>query len=126
MPPLNRFLAIFLAILWVPMTVHCELETFGILGHVAEVCCDETESCTDGICAVVENGDYTTGVNQFKVSAPTLLAFSRFLCLHAVRLIPPRREAAAFNLADVSPAWLSDWDFARRTACPARAPSLDT
>lgn len=107
-----------------PVTLHCGLEAAGILGSGADACCDETEACSDDICADVEDSNYTSFGKQLRVSTPALLACSNISCLPQVTVRPPE-EAAWTESMDASLNWLSDWQFVRRTAFPARAPSLN-
>jgi hypothetical protein len=119
----QSIIVLVMVFLWMPVTLHCGLEAAGILG--ADACCDETESCSDDFCAEVEDGDYTSVSHQPRVSAPAQLTCSAFLIFPSVGTSPPVEEATWSESMEASLDWLSDWHFVRRTAFPARAPSLN-
>jgi len=123
----SKAMAVLVLALWMPATLHCELETMTGLGFLA--CCSHTHSaphqdadCDEDACATVESGLY-----QIDESPP--LTFRPLATLPAVTLgwlaqepLPPKPAVAATVFAppelDVS------WQFSSRAALPPRAPSF--
>ena len=126
----RMILALTLALLWLPATVHCGLEAAGLLEHVETCCHDEHPSETDsapahcgtGNCGVVESGDYQPAHNLLKVSAPVaVLCFSNLIELVPVAVIDPVIEAS--EEAESPPEIRRTWHFVERAAPSPRAPS---
>lgn len=120
-----RYVSLLLLALWLPATLHCDLEAAG-LNPPALTCQDE--HAPDGHaaqdnCALVENGQYHTGIVLLKAPAPSLL-----LCtLCCVALLAPQPVTAPLvspERTDSPPELIRVWSFDRRAALPARAPTL--
>lgn len=119
-----RFASLLLLALWLPVTLHCDLEAAGLTPPAL--------SCQDGHapaahaadnCALVENGHYQAGSALLKVPAPTLLACS--LCCVAVLAPPPVFiPSLSPECSDTPPELIRVWQFDRRAALPSRAPTL--
>lgn len=123
---LKQFIALALVALWLPVTMHCTLETLPGLGFLQTCCGDEAlpsaSDCQDDHCAAVESGLYKTEQRLSLAPAPIVWA-----ALAAwVWLVAPAPDP----FSDLGPApspppeLLSTWQFSRRTALPPRAPSL--
>jgi hypothetical protein len=127
----RMILALTLALLWLPATVHCGLEAAGLLEHV-ETCCHEEHSratdstpahCGTGNCGVVESGDYQPAHTLLKVSAPVAaFCFSSLLELAPVLVIAPAIEAP--EEVESPPEIRRTWHFVERAALSPRAPSF--
>ena len=127
MPSLFRILAVAFAVLWLPLTAHCELEAIEAfqLPQVAEEgCCDPTHGCTEDACEMME------GVNLLP-AATSLKAPVEVVIVENVWADTLRRLTAATTLA-VSPAsephprsaaWRPTWHIAQRATGWVRAPS---
>lgn len=118
-------IACLLAVLWLPVTLHCGLETAGLWLHehglkAADTGC--SDACKDGACAVVENGAYKKPTCLLKVSAPVLA-----LCLRGLIEIPADTMISppvSPDKTDSPPELACTWQFTTRTAPLPGAPSL--
>jgi len=123
--------ALVLAILWLPATMHCGLETAGFIGQ-ADGCCQHDDSvpangqpaqCGQGVCGIVESGDYQPASALTKVPAPSLALY--VFCLlelaPTLELVP---EIAASVEVESPPEIRRTWHFVERAALSPRAPSF--
>ena len=114
-------IALALLALWLPATLHCELELVGIFA--GDGCHDEQgatapDSDADG-CAIVENGGYRIDVLTLR-AADTPALWVLFVVASSERALPdPGRLAETAAPLDV----LRTWQFVARAAPPPRAPS---
>ncbi len=120
----RNLLAIALVALWLPATLHCQLEAAGVdelFACEVDHCKSDAEPPRD-TCDVVES-------SWIKLNAPSvLLAAPSFCrCIRCFLLQPPELPMDALpgiNEAVQAPAELThSWHFLARTAPPARAPS---
>lgn len=117
--------ACLLAVLWLPATLHCGLETAGLWVHehgedAGELGC--VKACGNEACAVVEDGAYKNPAGIFNAPAPLLaLCVMHQVMLRADALfIPgptPERVEPPLELART-------WQFTARMALPPGAPSI--
>ena len=120
------YLALVLALLWMPATLCCRLEAAGF-----EVFCSDCDHCRDvaapthGSCNLAEQGHYTSHVPAPNV-APAALA--TFVAIADVAVKPPLAVSERRpGLRTKRPRdWLPDWTFVRRAAAPAHAPDSVT
>ncbi|MDF3058748.1 MAG: hypothetical protein K0R17_2963 [Rariglobus sp.] len=120
-------IACLLAVLWLPATLHCGLETAGLWLHEHGLESADTgcaESCEKDNCALVEDGAFKNVTHVAKVNAPVLA-----LCVTQLVLVSTATEAAA-PLSSVSPDTTDSppelartWQFIARTALLPGAPS---
>jgi len=118
-----------LALLWVPITSHCQLESIPSLTALLS-CCDhedaaaphEDEDCEQDACASVESGDYRTPEHDPLFVAPDFVASEIVAIVAELDLLPD--ESSLGILATAPPGQHHIWQFAFRTALPVRAPSL--
>lgn len=122
---LFKVVALCLALLWVPMVSHCDIEHLPGMAFIA--CCDVAQpephpdkDCETDVCATVESGHYKT--EDQAVTAPTP-------CLVTV-LILPALDVQPLDLAPASPSFGAsreepppNWVFTLRQASSPRAPS---
>jgi hypothetical protein len=118
---------LLLLALWLPVTLHCRLETISGLSFL--VCCQHAGSaphqdsdCEEDGCAAVESGGYKLEENpSFEVPC---LAFVAVLVFPAAADDTPAREprvaVAALTASELS----QGWQFSFRAALPPRAPSF--
>ena len=125
--PLRTLLTLLLVALWPLATSHCRLEQMPGFEFLA--CADETAAaphqengCKTDSCASVESGFYKTE-DGHQVVPPPPLAASAFRTEILLRLAPPA-TAGCFVFDSIPPELPSTWQFASRTALPARAPSI--
>jgi hypothetical protein len=119
---MGRVMAILLLALWLPATLHCDLEAAGLLGQQCAEDCGQDAGGGDG-CQLVENGLYKSSVLLVRIPAPQLL--------HCAFSFVPRPEleldAAPLSLAEFvtgTQTLRRTWQFVQRAAPPCRAPSL--
>ena len=121
------FIACLLAVLWLPATLHCGLETAGLLIHEHGIESADTgcaTACENDSCALVEDGAFKNATGVTKVNAPVLA-----LCVTQLVLISAASEEVEL-LSSVSPdttysppELARTWQFIARTALLPGAPS---
>jgi len=120
-----KAMAVLLALLWVPLISHCDLEHLPGMEWIA--CCDsaqaephQNDDCASDVCASVESGHYKT--EEQPVSAPQPCLFptllSQALSLHSADL--PPASACPVAVREELP---RRWAFTLRLALSPRAPS---
>ena len=129
MVPVSRFvkcIALLLLALWVPVSMHCTLETMPTFSFL-QCCCGEDEGqqqagdCEEDVCGAVESGCYKIEDN------PTLAAGLVVMLVLATDWVTEAASNAA-SLIEVPstppPELPRVWQFSYRTALPPRAPSF--
>lgn len=120
-----KAIALLLALLWVPMVSHCDLEHLPGMEFIA--CCDvvapephSDDDCQTDVCATVESGFYKTEERAVNVPTPclTLLLVSFSLDVRPLPSVSAVPNPAAFR--DDSP---PNWVVVLRQASSPRAPS---
>ena len=121
-----KVMAALLALLWLPMVSHCDLEHLPGLEFLA--CCDHADTgphqdddCQTDLCASVESGNYK--LPELAVTAPVPVLLATIL----TSLAPAELENPSVTVAATStvPTDLPKrWHFALRVALSPRAPSL--
>lgn len=117
-----KIVALLLLALWLPATLHCDLETAGIdlAGH-GDHHADASPCATDA-CEIVEDGDYAKTTALARALPPTA-AWQLSLLIAPAPMDPAECQPAA--PPDGPPeleALRRTWQFVQRTALPARAP----
>lgn len=116
---------LFLALLWAPMTVHCQIEALSGLqflscqdepGHAS----DNPSHCADSHCCAWESGDYQP-LSRPPLVAPVVpvLIPSEIMPEQAMSM-----EWVPSGLPDPPPELPIAWQFAHRAAPQVRAPSF--
>lgn len=129
LPAVSRLLkitALLLATLWLPATVHCQLETLGLDALFACAGDDgaahaDGKGCTDEGCQTIESGQVAVAKSRIEVAAPALLACASLFCLFEVAAPAVASEFVAPHQDETLPLRRT-WQFDRRAALPARAP----
>jgi hypothetical protein len=113
------------AILWLPMSAHCQLERIPALKFLA--CGSDADSagkdsdCSDMGCCPVEKSQYRA--NQNRVAIPSLDLLPLIVEFTDVATeLPAKVSAATFGA--IPPELPKCWQFVFRTASPPRAPSF--
>jgi hypothetical protein len=126
---LRQIAALVLALIWLPATMHCGLETAGVIGH-ADACCHhgevdsgESTHCEQGICGIVEGGEYQPASTLTKVPAPTAALYV-FCLLELAPELKPVPEIVASVEVESPPEIRRTWHFIARAALSPRAPSI--
>ncbi len=120
-PRLLRLLACALLAVWLPATMHCQIEAAGLRTSATECCEHDVQGCADTICPSIEQ-------NLIKDTSPVTVSPALDGCechfcavpavacpAHAVILIFPFETATPPELA-------VRWQFLARAVAPARAP----
>jgi len=107
--------------LWLPATLHCQLESIPGLEFVrcASDTPDQSDCSGDGCCAV-EKSQYKSEQHRQKV--PVFLPLSSSPLLSVATMLPD--ETCLGIPTAAPPELLKTWQFALRTASPPRAPSF--
>jgi hypothetical protein len=123
---LRTILALLLAVAWMPLTEHCQLES---LTGLAVLRCGPVEvggapdgsPCHGESCCSWESGQYQLPPGQPEVAAPLLAVSPRVL---AVEIEEAQAAAVGSFLMDAPPEPPRPWQFSLRAALPVRAPSI--
>lgn len=123
MPALRRLIALAVLAVWLPATLHCALEAAGLDAWFGchEEAAHDADHCTDDACHAIEGFAYKPDAAAVRVPppAPALLCHC-LLCLAPSLALPATEPATP---APEPPALARSWQFVRRAAPPARAPS---
>lgn len=126
MSRLLKVTALLLATLWLPATVHCQLETLGLDALFACAGDDgaahaDGKGCTDDGCQTIESGQVAVAKSRIEVAAPALLACTTLFCVCELSAPEASPELVASRQDETLPLRRT-WQFDRRAALPARAP----
>ena len=120
-----NLVALLMLVLWLPATQHAELEAAELswLGHGDHPSSSCEDICVDGACHSTEGVTYRKCFQDLRVPCPPPLPD-----LHGDwhwHPAPPRLEPVALRWDPPPvPVQHRTWQFARRTALPARAPAV--
>jgi len=122
---IKSFLALLLALGWLPATSHCLLETLGAIPeflHCADACGPgDTDRSEDAdACASVETATYKTEEQPLLVAGVFVTIVP--LLPDAAEPLPASQKVFARGPADV-PELPVTWQFTQRASLPPRAPS---
>jgi len=120
----RRFIALMLLALWLPATLHCDLEAAGVKGvlgcHDHDVPCNP--HCTVDACHSIEGLSYQFDSSLTKAPQPSFILPVPPLALVAPTLVTVPREGK-IEPAVAPPEVARTWHFVMRAAPPARAPA---
>lgn len=124
-----KLVALFLVALWLPATLHCQLEGLGLDALFA--CTDQADQsahtdatgCSDEGCLTIENGQVSLAKSRMDLAALPALAGGCSSCLLQAALPVAAPEISATR-QDMTLPLQRTWQFSRRAALPARAPDL--
>jgi hypothetical protein len=122
----RRIVALLLLALWLPATLHCDLEAAGVTGILG--CHDHRTTGpafgSDDHCHSIEGVTYKLDFASVKTPPPALALL--FVFAHPsliAAVLPPRAITVE---ADAAPPEVArTWHFVVRAAPPARAPSFE-
>ena len=127
MPRLLKVIALLLATLWLPATVHCQLEGVGLnslfacADTAADVAHADGSECADDACQTLESGQVAVSKSRIDAASLALLACTCHFCLFEISAPEAVTEIFAVHQEKTLPLQRT-WQFARRAALPARAP----
>jgi hypothetical protein len=122
---LKKILSVLAAALWLPMTLHCQLETIpglDFLKCASEKSPVESQSHCDDSCCSVERATYKSEQVRPTLPLPGILPLLPALALPARDKLTGNLDAGLCSTAP--PELPKRWQFVFRTASPPRAPSL--
>jgi hypothetical protein len=122
-----KCLSVMVAILWLPMAAHCQLESLPGLEFLAcqtgDTASENSDShCGEVGCCSVERAEYKTGQFRPTPPSPNWLPISPALLLTLARAMPD--EIVLCVVTAAPPQLAAGWRFSSRTALPPRAPSI--
>ena len=121
---LSRMLCYLLALAWVPVTQHCELEAMGLIANqCASTSHADGHSCSGDTCNEVEKGAYKPASGDLKVPSPLLLACAGAVCSAMAAVIPSLEELPSPKVVEPPRELVPTWRFVQRAAPLSRAPS---
>ncbi|HEY0862512.1 MAG TPA: hypothetical protein VGD97_00265 [Lacunisphaera sp.] len=124
-----KLAALLLATLWLPATLHCQLESLGL--DTLFACADQPtetahtngDTCSDDGCQSIESGQFATSKVRLDVAALPAFAIAAQFCLFELPAPAPAAEIVAIDQDTTLPLQRT-WQFDRRAALPARAPDF--
>lgn len=120
---LFKFVALFLATIWLPVTMCCALEAAaGVSPSCMEKCDTDSKSDAKDACSMVENGHYQSSVPSVRIAPPLTDLCTCLLCVRAVVSEPQTARAVYLAKMTRERDWVPIWQFERRAAAPAHAP----
>lgn len=128
MSRLVKLTALLLAALWLPATLHCQIEALGLDAFWA--CADQADDtmpadCTDDGCQILESGQVVLSKTRIDFASLPSVARASVGCY--LQLAPPALAPEIFApRQDEMLPLQRTWQFVRRAALLARAPSLNT
>ncbi len=114
----------FLALIWVPLTAHCQLESATGLDFLGCGSAEQSDAqggpcCDDSLCCAWENGPCSLPQN-FSSELPCGAVLETIPLVHVK---PP--QGSSFDVPKLAPPYLCKiWQFLSRAALPVRAPSV--
>ncbi len=127
----SKLVALLLLALWLPATMHCDLEAAGLdalahgghgdhADHGSSPCQND---CATDSCHTVEGYSFTKAVNPLRALPPPVLTLCSLLLLVPPAPLEPGMAAPREGADDTDLLVLHrTWSFAHRAALPARAP----
>ena len=118
--------ALLLALLWLPATVHCQLENLGfdaLFGCADGGAADDHAAggpCADESCQTIETGQVALAKSRIDAGSMALAGLVPF-CLFELPAPLPAAEVMPLRQEETLPLRRT-WQFDRRDAWPARAP----
>ena len=111
-------------VIWLPATVHCELESVPGLEFLQCVSDGQNSKgdCSDDGCCVVEKSQYKSKQSRLTIPSPDLLPVALAPVLDGADILAA--EASLGILTAAPPELHQTWHFVSRTALPGRAPSI--
>lgn len=112
------------AFLWLPVSAHCQLEAVPGLEFLRCVSDSQNSNgnCNDSGCCSVEKSQYKSEQKRVSLPSPDFLPVPLTPIVDAANSLPD--EVSVGILTAAPPQLVKTWQFAFRTALPARAPSL--
>lgn len=124
---IRSYIAFALLALWLPATLHCEIEMTGVFTD-SGICHDgnssgdvASENCAVDACTMLESGAFHSPTNAFLFKVPHLTA-CLLLMVPLLEFVSP--PAIRLDRTSAPAELIHTWQFVRRAALPPRAPSF--
>jgi hypothetical protein len=121
-----RLLALWLAAIWLPLTMHCQLAGWQSCGGLS-ICCEDHCGCSGGdachsdACKIIESGNY------FPKKALLAVPVASFAWIESLEPMACRCVSMPMTMlteaTGAPPGWTRVWQFVFRAAPAPRAPS---
>ena len=115
---LLQLIAILLAVLWMPVTAHCSLETLPGLEFLHCESGAAENDCDEDVCAQIERPSYKVSDTETLVPQPQLVLCFQIISTETVPVDSPQPSTAS------PPELPPGWQFTTRTALAPRAPAF--
>ena len=122
---LMRSVAVLFLALWVPVTMHCDLEAIPLFKFLA--CCAHSDAaphqdndCNEDACSTVESGGYQIQTNPPPAHPPILTVVIGAASLNDLAPLQP----TTWSLPVPPPELPASWQFLIRAAPSVRAPGF--
>lgn len=119
-------LALWLAALWLPLTLHCPLAGLICSGESAGCCeqhcgCSHSGDCHSDVCKIIESGNYIPNKATLPMAPAFWIGIESLAPMdgrHPLPLLTTLTQATG-----APPGWTRVWQFVFRAALAPRAPS---
>ncbi len=129
MSRVTRIVALVLLAIWLPVTMHCRLESAGLIKSHDKCSCPlgtATESdCRDDLCSTVENDLFNDAPAALTLSAPQVCDCTLLLTAFAVSYSKDPEPILCHARHYPPPELAVGWQFLSRAALLPGAPSLN-
>lgn len=128
MKRLFQSVSLLLVALWLPATLHCDLEAAEVWldhgEHADAVCCAPNMGCKHDGCETLEGSALKPTGALARVPLPAQLVCSSLICMPPPPVAVFDAPLSAQVWGELAMAWVPKRHFARRAAPKSRAPSL--
>ena len=119
---LTKYVAMLLLALWLPATLHCALESAGLISAGPMRVDGTNDHCAGDNCTQLEDSLFKHKVDELQAVAPDLVCCACCFCLQLPTVAAA--DEAFVARPDRPLNWVTAWHFTRRAAPSPRAPSL--
>jgi hypothetical protein len=124
--PVVRILALWLAALWLPLTMHCQLASLDDCHEAAAGCtnhcgCSDGGDCQSEVCKAIETGNYPVNKDLLLVPTASCESLGWLEPVAGQRLLTV--AATPGESTGAPPGWGRIWQFVFRAALAPRAPA---
>lgn len=111
-----QLISILLAVLWLPITAHCSLETLPGFEFLLCEADPSQEDCCEDTCAQIEKPSYKVSDTETIVPEPQSAFWFEMFFTRVIPVDSPQPSTAA------PPEIPNGWQFSSRSALPSRPP----
>lgn len=126
MTPVVRLMALWLAVCWLPLTIHCQLASLPGCDEMSFCCenhcgCSGSDDCQSAVCKVIETGNFVVKRDVLSAPAASCVPLDGWQPVAVRRQVLP--AAILSEATGAPPGWHRVWQFVFRAAPAPRAPS---